>query len=483
MIHKAEPPLPGRTEHQLGVWRLETGPKLPVAITEFAQGSGHAAFMGVGVDRDGNVVTDHVLKAKVSALKTAEAVADYMAHCAGRYAFVIILDDVERLYLDPVGSLGAVYDANEGRVASTLNLVLHRPVIENQSYPLAALAAEDKARFAFGHTADQHVRRLLPNHYLDLTTFRETRHWPGEGDIIEPDEAQQTALVTGIVKRLEQIVAALANHTEPVYLPLSGGIDSRVLLACARPSLDRLTLFSHAENQQSRKDSRIATKLARRLGQNILISDPLRTDPDRVVDPAWLKRTDDAFRIATAKAALPSLRYELVWSLPPGGLLMRGNVVDFLKAVLWRKGTREYTNGTEHSINFGIKMMNLSGWDPLHAHPEIRAEYEAWLSSLDGMASKRIYDLSFTEHFLANGLGNTYYGHTNNFYICPFSDRTLLGAANSLPPDRRIDLEYTQAIIDWRLPEFSKTPFTRPASTQRVANLRAAERQIFTLAG
>ena len=474
-LSKSTDTLPGFRKIELGDWQMQVGPDLPVAYLSFADGAGHLALLGVAVDAEGDVLTSELLSLKAAPWYGPDELIAWLNACAGRFAFVILKGNIQRLYLDPIGSLGAVYEARTQIVGSTLNLVLARDVEENTDYPLTQQAVLETGRFGFGHTPDKWAKRLLPNHFLDLNGFAQRRFWPLPGDIYEPDEAQQDALLDTIVGRLRQVISSLSHHDPNTYLPLSGGLDSRLLLACAKQDLDRIKLFSHAENQMSRKDTRIAGRLAQFVKRPMQVIDPIRDPAYAIEDEAVLMRFSKAHQIATGIGRIgdeiPRIRHEVLMARPPGGLILRGNGSDFLKAVLWRRGVREYTRNTRHSIKNGIRMMMLSD-KTIVTNADIQQAYEEWYGAFSGVAAQRAYDFMFSEQFLSHGLGNLMYGMTNNFYICPFNDRRMLAAATCLPPDRRARLEYNLTILDKHAPELHGVHYARNAVNLHLKALR-----------
>ncbi len=475
------PALPGFHATNIGPYQLQSGPDLSISQVHFDNARGHMIFLGIGVDQDGDVITSRRLRHKIKTFDALDAVERYVTACAGRYIAVIAHGADMRLHLDPLGSLGALYEAQTRSVASTLNLLLCRDVQENTDYPLTDLAKAGASRFAFGHTADQHAKRVLPNHYLDLQSFALTRHYDGADDIFEPTEDEQRHLVQKISTRLEQVIGALANHGRPALLPLSGGVDSRVLLASSRTAFGNLKIFSHATNMISRKDVRIAKRLCDYIGQPVMVIDPRRDNHYQITDPKRIADLAKAWEIATDTPSPKHDQHEVVHAYPKGGLLLRGNGADFLKAVLWRRAVDEYTQDRNHCIDEGLRMMML-GDSSVTDNDALRAAYSEWYSTFSGVAAKRPYDFMFAEQFLSHGQGNLFYGMTHNFYICPFNDRALLSMATSLPPDRRRELDYVQALINWRAPEISQMHYTRKAVNLLMQSKRLAEAPVMQVA-
>lgn len=430
-------PLPGFALHRLGHWHVQVAAGLPSAVAETQQGT-HVALLGVAVDANGDVVTKQHLSRQTS----ADDLITYLNACAGRFVFIVVTSQFSRLYGDAVGSLGAVYDPQDGCIASTINLVLTREVVENDDYPLAALASHAKARFAFGHTADKYVKRLLPNHYLDMEALTQHRFWDGQGDITDIAPSDTPAVIDQIADRLTQVMAGLATYFPDTKLPITGGLDSRVLLSCAEPFVDKLFLYSHAENMMGRRDTRIAGRLAQILDQPMAVYDPGR-DPDYAIDDAVrLMTLSNASQIANGEGVLGTqisqVRLEVLQAPPRGGIVMRGNAGELMRAMLWRRAIVEYKNNTTHDVQTGLRMMMLTDNEMLKDlnptdRDKLMQDYNAWYADFSGTPAKRVFDLLFIEHFLSHGQGNHFYAFTHNFYLYPYCDRKVLSLITSLP--------------------------------------------------
>ncbi|QGX98786.1 hypothetical protein EI983_11100 [Roseovarius faecimaris] len=460
----------GLIRAKLGDWYLWHGPDLPLARTSLKTG-GQVAVLGVAVDDEGQVIDARRLRSLARAEEELQALIDRLILCAGRYVIVVHTPRMTRVYPDGFGSLGVVYDHTTRRVGATVNLTLTRAPQFNRAYPLTGNALIGMGRFAFGQTEDRVVKRLLPNHFLNLKTFKPVRFWPGEDALTEPTAAEEPRQLGRITARLEQVIAALVRHAPgQVHLPVSGGLDSRLLLACAKPHLPEMRLFSHTENVMSRTDLAIAGQLAGALEAPLDEIDPAGQAEHRL-DEARRARLARTHQIITGAMAPPSSTLlDVLYAHPPGGLILRGNGADFLKAVLWRRGVREYSDGRAHETDMGIRMMML-GDGALSGSPEIRSAYEAWFATLPAAAQARPYDLMFAEQFLAHGFGNLLYSFTNNFYICPFNDRRLLGWAAALPPDKRAELRYHLELMNAHAPELAGIGYTRKAVNAQIARL------------
>ncbi|MEM9912802.1 MAG: hypothetical protein AAF922_18740, partial [Pseudomonadota bacterium] len=401
-------PLEGFRRHEAGPWHLDVGYGLPAFDFSFDEGNGKVVLLGIAVEENAKLLASQDAFNDLAKLRDMDKVIERLNACAGRFAFLIVHKEIQRFYLDPIGSLGAVYDPEQRAIASTINFLLDREIEANTIYPMTEEAIVGKGRFAFGHTPDKVVKRLVPNHYLDLSDFRFHRHWPHKDAIFDPNEEDKSKLLKLILSRLENVLGALSKWETGAILPISGGLDSRLLLACAKPYLEDIDLFSHAESFMSRRDTRIATKLADIVGKDQTIIDPKLDPKYQISNAEKLRSCDAASKISMGTASIgadvPKRLYEVLNGYPGGPLILRGNGSDFLKAVLWRRTTKEYTQRLRHETSEGIRMMML-GKKEITQNPVLHVEYANWFRTPPGTSKSRVYDFMFAEQFLSHGLG------------------------------------------------------------------------------
>jgi hypothetical protein len=106
----------------------------------------------------------------------------------------------------------------------------------NEYMASAAFASHPEYRWPGSATAYREIRRLLPNHYLDLDSGRAARFWPDT--TLEPVGFEEAAdRSAGLLRGL---VAAAARRFELV-VPVTAGVDSRVVLGACRDLRDRVS--------------------------------------------------------------------------------------------------------------------------------------------------------------------------------------------------------------------------------------------------
>jgi hypothetical protein len=462
--------IPGYSSQALGAWHLQHGRSLPMAFAEDKGRGWSAAVLGLAVDAEGAVIDEAGLAAHLRAAEVPEALAQTLEMCGGRFAFVIVAPGLERLYLDPSGCLGAVFDPVTKLAGATLFMTLERAVVPDTTYPLHDIAASAQGgRFAFGVTPDRDVRRLMCNHYLDLETFSPVRHWPSAiedltcGLTVDEIEGR----IETIIQRHHQILHSLVRHVKPAMLPLSGGADARLLLAFCKPVLDQLDLvFVHRTNWNTLMDTKIAEKLALLAGvplRRIDVIDDQSLQKSRRFAARMNARQQLAQGFLDGGAGERKREIEVRQALPIGGMVLRGNVTDLSKAVLWRqRGINEFvrTRGHSHDPELGVRLLMLGGADAQKDH-RLKAQYAEWYGSLPECARGRAIDFASLEHFRSHGQGAFFYMTNRNFYVTPSADRTILRALISLPPHIRAAFYINDIILERTAPEFRDVPYTR----------------------
>ena len=454
---------------RLGDWTLLTGSRMPVAKAHLEDEGLHVAFLGKGVDAEGVLIDDQWLQFKLERLRDPQALADDLNDCGGRFVFIIVSPDFERLYIDPSGIMGAVYNEKAGLVGATVGLAIDRPLEPTTEYPAANIALDGSGgRWAFGYTADRDVKRVLANHYLDLKDFGLTRHWPRpEDDFTCPmREDVIRARLYDVIARHKVIMNALIRSSSPAILPITGGADSRLLLAFAKDALDDVDLFfTHKTNFNTGRDMELAEALAARVGVTLTKFD-LVEDPELVRAQRVCKRMSMQERLAEGiwgdipKVDQKKISERMV--LPVGGVVLRGHVTDISKAVLWQKiGIREFErqNGMYHDPNVGLRLLKTG--DNAFEVPWYHDQYNAWMATLPENARRRAVDFMALEQFRCHGLGAQFYAFAHNFYMAPGSDRRIIQALVSIPPHLRSEYHINDMLLEQSAPELLDVPYTR----------------------
>jgi hypothetical protein len=122
------------------------------------------------------------------------------------------------------------------------------------------------------------IWHLLPNHLLNLKTFRVSRYWPN--DRIIPIALDEAAHRSGTY--LEGMLKA-ATQRFSVMMAVTAGTDSRTLLAASRSASDKIHYFI---NDHALGDSHPDIRIPRQIFKNINLTFHVQPVPTEI-DPAF----------------------------------------------------------------------------------------------------------------------------------------------------------------------------------------------------
>ena len=415
-------------------WSLQVGPDMPAGYLLDIHGTVIGYFIGIGVDGQGHCVSGRtVLSIDSKATSFLGEIETYFANMAGRFLAVIDTDWIQRIYVDPIGDMGMVYDPVGRRIASTLLLALNRNIKENSVIPYEKVLS-GAIYHVLGQTRDAHAKRMLPNHFLDLKSFELYRHWPKEDTNLNQGSLTPERLLYRIIEKLTSNVDALTRGQNCI-LPVSSGRDSRNLIGCARDIIDRFELgFTHSYDHQYRQygykrhkigsaksSALIASEIARKVGlpHNILCTAP--TEDEIELYP---------YRTGFVPNRSNSLVMDSVNSLPKGRVALMGNVMELLRANQWRKYPIGSKTSLRHALYFRLNYKQ-------HKDEDVAQLHKDWRVPLLKKYRPHLYEIQFLEHILPNTLGAKHYGTNNVFYMNPFADRSIIENCLRLPLEYR----------------------------------------------
>lgn len=284
--------------------------------------------------------------------------------------------------------------------------------------------ALDDRGFFFGHTPDKHVFRIMPNHYLDMEKLELKRFWPTsdiENDLSVTDAA-------GIIAtRLEQVMGGFMDSLSG-YFSISGGKDSRMLLACSASfELSKFKLHSYATNWISTFDVKIAQVLADSLNQGLLVQIP-NNDPKATYFPRKKRSLRMAQRF-TISSGLWGVcdewwRRGYAMKLDSNENWIRGNFLETVTARFWPRGDL----GPNENVQHLFSRLGNSSINQNHLNTNLEL-LEGWLGSFENLnVQQNLHDYSYQE--LALNASQPFFHAVNvQFYIGPAADRLIFETA------------------------------------------------------
>jgi hypothetical protein len=183
-----------------------------------------------------------------------ESIVEWLLRVAGRYVVLFSEEDNLYLYTDPAGTMGVFHIP--GRAASTPGLL---PRAEDQEFRNTAIQPELEENFFPGTMcARGGVNALMANHELHLNTGITQRFWaPALFQTIDRPPIQE------LCELLQRIVIGIRSSAQ-LLVSLTGGRDSRVVLAAVRAFAVEVRFFTiltpHSDDNDARYSSQLAVK-------------------------------------------------------------------------------------------------------------------------------------------------------------------------------------------------------------------------------
>ena len=174
---------------------------------------------------------------------------DALDYMGGRFAIIVEVDGLYRVFHDAHGTRTIYYDVDRPAFSSHAHLLAS--LIGGESRGSEALnAARSWAAlplsFAWDETPYPTIRALLPNHVLELESRRTYRYFPRERSRFTELSFEERA--SEINRLWLGQMSAFAQTTARFFVSLAGGLDSRVVLAALREHSDKVDAFTYFTN-------------------------------------------------------------------------------------------------------------------------------------------------------------------------------------------------------------------------------------------
>jgi hypothetical protein len=395
--------------------------------------------------------SDGVLLGEVSQPSTPgrEGFDEMLALLGGNYVCLLAAGSDLRFYLDACGSLSAFYAAEQQCMASNLFLIpdaqSHR---DNRRYAGQFDIPGSNCMFPVGMTPRMDVERLLPNHYLDLTSWKAVRHWP-KTSLSETTDVRQT--VAEIGNLIARNISAVARAV-PIQMSLTAGRDSRMLLACARPWARQAAYFTEAiPDRTGRLDVHVAQRLAKTFGLRHRVLPFLESSE---ADAAkWLYRTSMS---VGERRGFEAMRTEM--QLDPGRAYLPGLVAELSRGFYW-KLVHDLPDPDDRDC-LSKALLNVMK-APIDRHT--LARMTAWMSGLPASSTWGLLDFFYLEQRLGCWAGVVSYVTADmvRFESWPLNSRRLTALMLSLPYEYKAAARLNDDVIRSRWPELAELPYNK----------------------
>lgn len=445
---------------------LYAHPSLPVLELKDSAGEPCGFALGHLIDLAGNYVSQSlILPNSAQEPSAVGSVEDFVYGFGGRFLFIVLHPALNRVYLDPLGSLAAVWCSQRKRIASTCSALL----FDEPDHPL-----HSPDLTAFPHhqpnlyyppplTPVAEIRRIIPNHYLSLSSWTQHRHHPLSLDVDESAEAVETIAETFYETTRRQI-RAFVEQCGGGYVALTGGYDSRRLLACARPVTDRIECVTlgrsgHADNKKAALDVELAQRVSRIAGLKHHLLEMDHPDPGNALN--YLRRigysgnAGKAFKFYTP--LIESLDLDRVW--------MVGHGFHFDRVLCKPRSSTE----NQSSLEDLYRAVHLGRLWRGPQRPDLNEAMENWLATVPSGPAFQQQALGVLELRIGSWAAPHLYGTAPfQMIVLPSNHRATVDALLRLPLSiRRQPGGMTSAVLDRAWPELSRIPINQPGLLPR----------------
>jgi len=346
-------------------------------LTQHQRGTTELLCLGTIIDPRVPTATDDDLVERLLEIESFAELEAALAVLGGRWLLLVSFSGQSRIYTD-AGALRTCFYATT-RIGlcfvSQPTLVAAVDGTKPDGDPREGLRRSARAdAYPLGVTPYEGIKQLLPNHFLDLLTAQPRRYWPLQSI---PTKTRDEA-ARGIVDLLRGSIDALARRGKRLALPLTGGYDSRVLLAAAWDKRHEIDFFTVVDMATPAHDFVLPLRLAHAFG--LKHSFFRAGDTTEAQIELLVRNTGGVWRD-------PNEHRVPAFGKSDADIVLLGNVSEVIRA-----GFYEYGDYPEH-VDAAL-LARLSGWsdDPLAI-----SACAAWLRDVPADTNVHLLDLYYWE--------------------------------------------------------------------------------------
>lgn len=443
----------------IGDFWLSVGPSLPMISVLSQSGQQMGVLLGFPIDLGRQSLIAEVWHVPADIETDTDAgIHRILRQLGGQYIWICLTSFFSRIYPDAITQVTCVWDQSNQSAGATTNAILAPcDYLERFDEPLfTRLGVIGEGWFPAGLTAHSGVKRLLPNHFLDLDTWTTHRMSvvPAQDAELTPDET-----VNIISAAVQCQISALIAGPKTLVVALTAGRDSRAVLACARPWADRIQAVTVTGGDRHQVDGFVAQQIAKSVGVAHLCLP--RQIANQAQQDLFLRRGGHCFGDSNMKyhPSIAPLADKTVFVGGLGGEIAR--------AVFWRK---------DDTADMHISPALIMGRLGLPRDPKAEAFIEAWLNHLPtGISAQGVWDLVYLE--LRQGPWGTAQFCADPTLVrhAPLMTYDTVALMLALPDDWKKQSRLNAALVATQWPELAQHPYN---TAGRLQDIWAAARRV-----
>jgi hypothetical protein len=381
-----------------------------------------------------------------------DALCDQLYNKSGHY-ILFAYRGVQGIVLNDAAGLRPVYYHQDaaGKTwftshAPILANLLHLPISEGANHFMQS--AKYKAKVESWFPADtspyEGLTRIIPNHYLDLSTLKQVRFWPLK-KLKRYSLKQGAQLVGDLIKG----TCEAGFNRFPAAVALTAGFDSRVVLAGCRSFVDQAEAFTmiYRRLTEESEDLVISRQVSQALKFNYRSFTCDQEIPADFVD--LFQRSTEGY-----KTDWINLVYGRYVNLPPDKVVFKGTITEPIRCGYWPDGIYP----VEVTV-YTLADVTVLGHDPFVIDAMDRWMQEAKPGEKFGF---KLLDLFAWE--VGGGswqaMSHSIFGFTHEEFS-PFGNRKLLEIALGVNKRHRSwpNMQMEQEVVRYLWPELAEFPY------------------------
>jgi hypothetical protein len=455
---------------------LQAHPDL--TVTQTVAGPLELTLVGCFLDPENPSYTNaQVLRGLSRRTRVVDDVFRATAGMGGRWVLIVSIGQQAIFFADPSGLRQVCYTISTDRrlwCASEPTLLAEQLGLRSSPQAERFLASpyvrsEEEYWWPGDSTLFSEISHLLPNHFLDLTTKTSHRFWPWA-------PLQQVSLAEGVQRGAELLSGLLksAANRFPLAVPITAGLDSRMLLAAAREVKDEVFYYTLRKRHTPAEDIEVPARLLRRLGVTHHVIDA--TAPAE--EAFW-----QLYRANTygAHKAWSDIAFSLHNHYPSRHVAISGNCAEIARCYYSKPGRVRRVAAAKVTVRDLLYQEGMDG-NAFSLEHIGRWFDEAAPQAIDN--GYDLLDLFYWEQRMGRWQASAQLEwDIAQETVSPFNCRALIStwlgvdSAFRIPPSSTLFLEMTHRL--W--PEVLSEPVNPESSARKL--LRSAKRQTFSLLG
>jgi len=425
----------------VGPFQIVLGADMPCILLDDAHGATIGCLLGDPIDVvKQTYVTSGVRLPWPQGDITPTKFEAWISQLGGAFTALVSTSQWARIY--PSAANSCVYEEGGSVAIAATPLALLGPRAYNERLDhelIDEMEIKLGGWLPAGLTAHHGVKRLLPNHFLDLSTGTVHRHWSGLAEnCMDPQHG-----ISQIAQLMQGALAA-AHKRHELRVALTAGRDSRAVLAACCHLKNRVSAFT-IDHDEVGPDLDLPKAMCRSLElEHKTLAQVLSTEPEQ---ECWLMNSGHCVGGANLRL------HRTLANFAPDSAVVTGAGGEAGRGFYWNTGDMPCAP---------LSAKRLLHRLDLKPAPQAVAAVQGWLTGLSGCSKLRILDLAYVELRMGCWSAPQTHGFPEICYhIAPLSHQRIFDILLSLPVDWRRSGCYASELITVMQPTLVAWPFNR----------------------